>query len=84
METTRCILVEKKLPKFLKVEAVNTSMHLLNQLSTKVVHDMKPLEACSSVRPTVKHLKVFRSPCYFQVPSARRSKFDEKDENGVL
>jgi hypothetical protein len=44
MEMTMCILFEKKLPKFLWAEAVNTSVYLLNRLPTKSVQDRTPLE----------------------------------------
>jgi len=44
MEMTRCILFEKKLPKFLWAEAVNTSVYLLNRLPTMSVQDRTPLE----------------------------------------
>ena len=37
MEMSRCILFEKKLPRFLWAEAVNTSVYLLNRLQTKYV-----------------------------------------------
>jgi hypothetical protein len=84
MEMTRCILFEKKLPKFLWAEAVNTSVYLLNRLPTKFVQDRTPLEAWSGVKPTVKHLKVFGSLCYFHVPSVRRGKLDERAEKGIF
>jgi hypothetical protein len=44
MKMTMCILFEKKLPKFLWAEAVNTSVYLLNRLPTKSVQDRTPLE----------------------------------------
>jgi hypothetical protein len=44
MEMTRCILFEKKLPKFLWAEAINTSVYLLNRLPTMSVQDRTPLE----------------------------------------
>ena len=84
MEMSRCILFEKKLPKFLWAEVVNTSVYLLNRLPTKFIQNKTPLEAWSGVRPTAKHLKVFGSLCYFHVPSAKRGKLDARAEKGIL
>jgi len=59
------MLFEKKLPKLLWAEAVNTSVYLLNRLPTKSIQSKTPMEAWSSAKPYVKHLKVFGSLCYF-------------------
>ncbi|RVX01546.1 Pleiotropic drug resistance protein 3 [Vitis vinifera] len=45
MEMARCMLFEKKLPKLLWAEAVNTSIYLLNRLPTKSVKSKTPIEA---------------------------------------
>ncbi|RVW23150.1 Cycloartenol synthase [Vitis vinifera] len=80
----RCMLFEKKLPKLLWAEAVNTSVYLLNRLPTKSVQSKTPIEAWSGVKPSVKHLKVFGSFCYLHVPSVKRGKLDERAEKGVF
>ncbi|WJZ92889.1 hypothetical protein VitviT2T_011862 [Vitis vinifera] len=84
MEMARCMLFEKKLPKLLWAEAVNTSVYLLNRLPTKSVQSKTPIEAWSGVKPSVKHLKVFGSFCYLHVPSVKRGKLDERAEKGVF
>ncbi|RVW99216.1 Retrovirus-related Pol polyprotein from transposon TNT 1-94 [Vitis vinifera] len=84
MEMTRCMLFEKKLPKLLWAEAVNTSVYLLNRLPTKSVQSKTPIEAWSGVKPFVKHLKVFGSLCYLHVPFIKRGKLDERVEKGVF
>jgi hypothetical protein len=84
MEMSRCILFEKKLPRFIWVEAVNTSVYLLNRLPTKFVQSKTPVEAWSGFRPTAKHLKAFGSLCYFLVPSAKRGKLDGRAEKGII
>lgn len=84
MEMSRCMLFEKKLPRFLWVEAVNTLVYLLNRLPTKSVQSKTPLEAWSGVRPTAKHLKIFGSLCYFHVPIVKRGKLYETTEKEIL
>ena len=78
------MLFEKKIPKLLWVEAVSTSVYLLNRLPTKFVQSKTPIEAWSGVKPFVKHLKVFGSLCYLHVPSIKRGKLDERAEKGVF
>ncbi|WJZ92853.1 hypothetical protein VitviT2T_011828 [Vitis vinifera] len=84
MEMARCMLFEKRLPKLLWAEAVNTSVYLLNRLPTKSVQSKTPIEAWFGVKPSVKHLKVFGSLCYLHVPSVKRGKLDERAEKGVF
>lgn len=84
MEMARCMLFEKKLPKVLWAEAVNTSVYLLNRLPTKSVEGKTPIEAWSKEKPSAKGLKIFGSMCYFHVPSVKRGKLDEKAEKGIF
>ena len=84
MEMAKCMLFEKKLPKLLWVEAVSTSIYLLNRLPTKFVQSKTLIEAWSGVKPSVKHLKVFGSLCYLHMPSIKRGKLDERAEKGFL
>nr|CAN72453.1 hypothetical protein VITISV_008931 [Vitis vinifera] len=84
MEMARCMLFEKKLPKLLWAEVVNTSVYLLNRLPTKSFQSKTPIEAWFGVKPSVKHLKVFGSFCYLHVPSVKRGKLDERAKKGVF
>lgn len=45
---------------------------------------MTPIKVWRGVKPSIRHLKVFGSPCYCYVPNLKRSKLDEKDEKGIL
>ena len=78
------MLFGKKLPKLLWAETVSTLVYLLNRLPTKSIQSKTPIEAWSSVKPFVKHLKVFGSLCYLHVPSIKRGKLDERAEKGVF
>lgn len=84
MEMSRCMMFEKRLPKFLWAKAVNTSVYLLNRLPTKPVHEKTPIESWSGVKPTAKHLKVFVFLCYFHVPAAKRGKLERQLRKGFL
>lgn len=84
MEMARCLLFEKKLPKTFWCEAVNTAVYLLNRLSTKAVEGMTPIEAWSGLKPSFKHLKVFGCVCFFHVHSSKRTKLDERAQQGIF
>ena len=84
MEMSRCMMFEKRLPKFLWAEAVNTSVYLLNRLPTKSVNGKTPIEAWSGRKPTANHLRVFGSLCYFHVPTVKRGKLDETAVKGIF
>ena len=60
MEMTRCLLFEKKMPKYFWAKAINTAVNLLNRLPTKAVKNKTPFEAWYGVKPVVEHLKVDR------------------------
>ena len=44
METSKCLIFEKHLPKKFWAEAVNTSVYLLNRLPTKALEFETPYE----------------------------------------
>lgn len=84
LEMARCMIFEKKMPKFFLAEAVNTAVYLQNRLPTRAVNGMTPLEAWSGFKPSVKHLKIFGSICYAHIPDVKRDKLDEKAEKCIL
>lgn len=80
MEMARCLLAEKKMPKYFWAKTTNTAVHLLNKLPTIAVKDTSPIEAWNGTRPILKHLRVFGCIFYAHVPKMRRGKLDEKVE----
>ena len=81
---TRCMLHEKELPKKLWAEAANTSVYLLNRMSTRALHKKTPFEAWFGYKPYLQHLKVFGCVCFSHVPQVKRDKLDKKSEPGVF
>ena len=65
-------------------EAASTAVYLLNRLPTKALKDQTPYEAWFEHKPSVAHLKVFGSICYYWIPEAKRQKLDDKAEVGVF
>ena len=76
IEMAKCMMLKKGIPFEFWAEAVNTAIYILNRCPTKVLNKKTPFEACSGRKPGVKHLMVFGSLCYAQVPSHMRQKLD--------
>ena len=77
----RTMINEKGLTKYFWAEAVHTVVHILNRCPTKALKDMTPVEAWSSIKPSVSHFKIFGCICYAHVPADKRTKLDEKVKN---
>lgn len=84
MEMARCLLKEKEMPNKFWAEAVNTSVYLLNRLPTRALVNKTPYEAWFGVKPSVGHIRIFGSICFYQVPKPKRSKLDCKAQKGIF
>ncbi|KAM0988950.1 hypothetical protein ACFX2A_013056 [Malus domestica] len=84
VEMTKSMLHDKKMPLSFWGEAVNTSVYLINRCPTKALEKKTPFEAFSGRKPSVKHLKVFGSICYAQIPSQLRHKLEINSVKCVL
>lgn len=84
LDMERCMLKQKNLPKSLWGEAVVTVVYILNNYPTKKLKNKVLEEVWCGKRPSVSHLKVFRSICYKHISDARRRKLDEKSEPMIL
>jgi len=78
------MLKQRSMPNSLWGEAVTTAAYVLNRCPTKILKNKVLEEVCSGNKPSVNHLRVFRSVCYKHVPDARRKKLDDKCEAIVL
>lgn len=63
MEIARCMMFEKKIPKFMWAEAINAFVYLLNRLPIGYVYAKTPYEMWIGFKHSVKPLKVFGSVC---------------------
>ncbi|KAA8546162.1 hypothetical protein F0562_020944 [Nyssa sinensis] len=55
-----------------------------NILPTKAVEGKTPVKAWSGLKPLAKHLKIFGSICYVYVPTVKRTKLDQKADQGIF
>lgn len=84
VDMARSILHEKGMPHHLWGDAVNTAVYLLNRCPTKAMEKLTPFEAYNGRKPSVKHLKVFRSVYYVHIPTQLRHKLEETSEKCVF
>ena len=84
MEISRCLLFEKKMPKYFWAEAVNTAVYLINRLPTKALKSRTSFEAWNGFKPSMQHLKVFGCVCYVHVPAIKRDKLDKRAIAGIF
>ncbi|KAG8479622.1 hypothetical protein CXB51_029429 [Gossypium anomalum] len=80
----RCLLFEKKLPKNLWAEAVNTAVYLQNRLPTKALEQKIPFEGWFGFKRSVQHLRVFGCLCYAHIPAVKRDKLSKRAKPGIL
>ena len=78
------MLFEKNFSKAFWVEAVNTSIYLLNMLPTKALKELTPFEAWHQKKPSLEHVRVFACVSYTHVPDVKRSKLDHKSQIGIF
>ena len=84
VEMFRTMTNEKRLPKYFWVEAVHTTIHILNRCPTKSLKDKTPVEAWSGIKPSVSHFKNFGCICYAHVPAEKITKLDEKSQRKCI
>ncbi|CAL9021568.1 unnamed protein product [Prunus brigantina] len=84
VEMAKCMMFEKKMPLEFWAEAVNTAVYVLNRCPTKALEKKTPFEAYSGRKPGIKHLRVFGSLCYAQIPKQQRQKLDQTSTRCVF
>lgn len=84
MEMTRSLLQAKGLSNQFWVEAVATSVYLLNLSPTRAVMNQTPFEAWRGTKIFVSHFRVFGCIAYALVNSQVRQKLDENFEKCIF
>ena len=66
------------------VEAVHTTVHILNKAHLRPNCDKKPYELWHEKPSTIKHFKVFISKCYIKNNDEKLGKFDAEYDEGIF
>ena len=78
------MIVNKKVSQYLWPEAINTACYLLNRITQQGNDMLSPFEKWVGRKPEIKHLRVFGSDAYLNIPKEKRKKFDEKSKKLIL
>ena len=84
MNMTRCMLLERSVPRRFWPEAVQYAVHVLNRSPSAALNVVTPEEKWSNNKPSVDHLRIFGCIAYAMVPYERRIKLDEKSTKCVF
>ena len=78
VECARSMLYQKSLPLEFWGEAVNTTVYVLNRVSSRILHGETPFTKWYGYKPDVSHFKEFGNICYAHVPKQVRANLDSK------
>lgn len=85
IESARTMLLAKNLPKFLWTEACSTAVYLMNRAgASSVKSQATPYEMWFGVKPDLKHLRIFGSEAYVNVPKQHVTKLDARAKKMIL
>ncbi|KAH7524952.1 hypothetical protein FEM48_Zijuj06G0173800 [Ziziphus jujuba var. spinosa] len=74
LDVTRTLLLDASVPSHFWVEALSTSVHLINRLPSPVLDNETPYFRLHGNNPDYNHLRVFGCLCYAHLPSSDRNK----------
>eukprot|EP00253_Pinus_taeda_P005926 PITA_05926 len=77
---SNCMLQYKGLSLSFWAEAINCENYILNRTPTKVLKNITPEEAWSSIKPDVGHFHVFGSEAWAHIPDEKHKSLEPKSE----
>lgn len=78
VESARSMLIAKNLPEYLWTEAIQTASYVLNRTISKQMDGMTAYEKWFKRKPEIKHMKIFGSDAYINVPKEKRKKLTQR------
>ena len=79
-----CMLQSKGLSLNFWAEAINCVNYIINHTPTKVLRNITPEEAWSSIKPDVTHFQVFVSEAWYHILDEKHKALEPKSENVFL
>ena len=79
-----CMLQSKGLSLNFWVEAINCENYIVNRTPTKVLKNITPEEAWSSIKPDVSHFHVFGSDAWAHIPDVKHKALEPKSEKCIF
>eukprot|EP00253_Pinus_taeda_P030298 PITA_30298 len=79
-EMANCMLQSKGLSLSFWAEAIDCANYIINRTPTKVLKNITPEEAWSSIKPDVSHFRVFGSEAWAHIPDEKHKALEPKSE----
>eukprot|EP00253_Pinus_taeda_P032502 PITA_32502 len=79
-----CMLQSKGLSLNYWAEAINCANYIINRTPTKVLKNITPEEAWSSIKPDVSHFHVFGSEAWAHIPDEKHKALEPKSEKCIF
>jgi transposase InsO family protein len=83
-EMARSMMNEKKIGQTYWVEAIHTTIHILNKAHLRAHSDKTSYELWYGRLASIKHFKVFGSKCYIKNNNENLSKYDDRADEGIV
>jgi hypothetical protein len=83
-QMARSMMNEKNNGKTYWVEAIHTTVHILNKYHLKPHSDKTPYELWYGRPASIKHFKVFGSKCYIKNNNENLGKYDDRVDEGIF
>jgi len=75
---------ERNIARSFWVEAIHTTVHILNKAHQSPNNDKTPYELWYGRSDSIKHFRVFGSKCYIKNNDEKLGKFDNRADEGVF
>ncbi|KAL6315675.1 hypothetical protein AAG906_005765 [Vitis piasezkii] len=83
LDMVRSMLSSSKLPKFLWIEALKTTMYILNRVPTKAV-PKTPFELLKGWKPSLRHMRVWECSSEVRIYNPQEKKLDPRTISGYF
>jgi hypothetical protein len=80
----RAMMSERDISQTFWVQAIHTTVHILNKAHLRPNCDKTPYELCFGRPALIKHFKVFGSKFYIKNNDDHLGKFDSRDDKGIF
>ena len=80
----RSMMNERNISQTFWVEAIHTSVHILNKAHLRPNSDKNPYELLFGIPVSIKQFKVFGSKCYIKNNDEHLGKYDDRADEGIF
>jgi len=83
-EMANCMLQSKRLSLCFWAEAINCDNYIVNHTPTKALKNIRPEEAWSSIKPYVRHFRVFGSEAWAHILDEKHKAVEPKNKKCIF